>query len=132
MGPRNYLVSGDIHGLAAQFIEKYLGQNVVAPPFAGASGDIDPWYRVLPQFNTTNGWVPEPVLLGTLLGEEVVHVLNGIQNSVTNLNIKTAIKTVDLPGKTRGQTQASETNQSVPFVVSVACIGDIALVGLGG
>src|SRR5262249_55054471 len=44
LGPRNYLISGDVHGLAAQFLEKYLGGQVVAPEFAGASGDIDPWY----------------------------------------------------------------------------------------
>jgi len=46
MGPGNYLVSGDIHGLAAQFLEQYLGDGAVAPEFAGASGDIDPWVRV--------------------------------------------------------------------------------------
>ncbi len=27
--------------------------------------------RVLPDFRTTNGWVPEPVLMGTMLGEDV-------------------------------------------------------------
>ena len=42
LGPGNYLVSGDIHGLAAQFLEKYLGGDVVTPEFAGASGNIDP------------------------------------------------------------------------------------------
>ena len=60
LGPRNYLISGDVHGLAAQFVEKYLGNSIVTPEFAGASGNIDPWYRVLPEFRTTNGWtVPQ-------------------------------------------------------------------------
>ena len=130
LGPRNHLISGDIHGLAAQFVEKYLG--IIAPGFAGASGNIDPWYRVLPEFNTTNGWIPEPMLLSTLLGEEVVHVVNRIQKPITNTVIKTAIKTVDLPGKTRGQTEASSTNTPTPLVISVACVGEIAFVGLGG
>jgi hypothetical protein len=60
-----------VPGLAEQFVEKILGSDVVAPVFIGASGNIDPWYRVLPGFNTEPGWVPEPVLLGTFLGEEV-------------------------------------------------------------
>jgi len=47
------------------------GKEVVTPVFAGASGNIDPWFRVLPGFNNEPGWIPEPVLLGTLLGEEV-------------------------------------------------------------
>jgi len=132
LGPRNLIISGDVHGLAAQFIEQHLGEGVVAPAFAGASGDIDPWYRVLPEFNTTNGWIPEPVLLATLLGEEVVHVLKGIQKSVTTGEIKTAIKTVQLPGKARGQTQASPADPPAPFVITVGCVGDISFVGLGG
>jgi len=132
LGPRNLLVSGDVHGLAAQFIERHLGASVVAPPFAGASGNIDPWYRVLPEFNTTNSWVPEPVLLGTLLGEEVVHVLKGIQKSVTNGVIKSAIKTVALPGKPRGETTTGGASMTTPLALTVACVGDVAFVGLGG
>jgi neutral ceramidase len=77
LGPRNYLVSGDIHGLSAQFVEQYLGEGAVAPEFAGASGDIDPWVRVLPGFKTDKGWVPEQVLMATLLGEEVARVFGG-------------------------------------------------------
>jgi neutral ceramidase len=138
LGPRNYLISGDIHGLAAQFIEKHLDARAeaLALPFAGASGNIDPWYRVLPEFNTSNGWIPEPVLLSTLLGEEVVHVLRAIRGAptevVTNATVKTAINTLQLPGKARGQKEASPTNASAPVVVTVGRVGDIAFVGLGG
>ncbi|MBI4663987.1 MAG: neutral/alkaline non-lysosomal ceramidase N-terminal domain-containing protein [Verrucomicrobia bacterium] len=132
LGPRNYLISGDVHGLAAQFLEKHLGPGVVAPPFAGASGNIDPWYRVLPEFNTTNGWIPEPVLLGTLLGEEVAHVLKGMRKPATSGAIKTAIKTVALPGKPRGEAPAGATAPATPLVVTVGCVGDTAFVGLGG
>jgi hypothetical protein len=129
LGPRNLLISGDIHGLAAQFVEKYLG--VVAPAFAGASGNIDPWYRVLSDFTTTNGWIPEPILLSTLLGEEVVHVLKKM-NPQTNAAIKTLIKTVELPGKARGQIEAAATSSTTPLVVTVGCVGDVGFVGLGG
>lgn len=129
LGPRNYLVSGDVHGLAAQFLERHLGDGVLAAAFAGASGDIDPWFRVLPEFKTSSGWIPEPVLLGTMLGEEVAHVLNGIQDSVANGPIKTAFKTLRLPGKANGKTAAAAPTE---LNLTVGCVGDVAFVGLGG
>ena len=132
LGPRNPLVSGDVHGLAEQFLEKYFGAGVVVPGFAGASGDIDPWFRVLPEFNSTNGWIPEPVLLGTLLGEEVAHVLARMQKSVTNGPIQTAIKTLQLPRKKSTEEEASATESPASFVLTAACVGDLAFVGLGG
>src|SRR3569833_1760018 len=79
LGPRNYMISGDVHGLAEQFVEAQLGANVVAAGFAGASGNIVLWFRVQPGFRSASGWVPEAVLLGTFLGEEVVHVLEPMQ-----------------------------------------------------
>ncbi len=131
LGPRNYLISGDVHGLAEQFLESYFGADVVAPGFAGASGNIDPWFRVAPEFKTTNGWLPGPVLLGTFLGEEVAQVLDSIHGYATNAPIKTSLKVVDLPAKatTNGPPAASPT---LPFTITVARMGDIAFVGLGG
>ena len=116
LGPHNYSISGDIHGLAEQFIEKYLGAEVVAPGFAGASGDVDPWFRIKPDFKTTNGWVPEPVLLGTFLGEEVAQVLEGIRGYVTNGAIKSRFETVELPAKARGEGPApGESDRPVQY-----------------
>ncbi len=132
LGPGNYLVSGDIHGLAAQFLEKYLGGDVVTPEFAGASGNIDPWVRVLPDFRTTNGWVPEPVLMGTMLGEEAERVLEGIKNSTANGPIRTAFKTVGLPGKPGSEEQPADAARPATINITVARLGDIAFVGLGG
>jgi neutral ceramidase len=68
LGTANLTISGDVPGLAEQFVEKILGADVVAPIFVGASGNIDPWFRVLPKINEEPGWIPEPVLLGTFLG----------------------------------------------------------------
>lgn len=132
LGQRNYIVSGDIHGLAEQFLEKYLGAGVVAPGFAGASGDVNPWFCILPGFNATNGWIPEPVLLGTMLGEEVAQVLNRIQKPATSGPIKTAIKTLQLPRKKTTDEEAGAAESPASFVVTVGCVGDIAFVGLGG
>jgi hypothetical protein len=132
LGPRNYVISGDVHGLAEQFLEKYLGAGVVTPGFAGASGNVDPWFRILPGFNTTNGWIPEPVLLGTMLGEEVAQVLGRIQKPATSGPIKTAIKTLQLPRKKSTDEEAGATESPALFVMTAACVGDIAFVGLGG
>jgi hypothetical protein len=131
MGPRNYLVSGDVHGLAEQFLEKHLEGGVIAPAFAGASGNIDPWFRVLPKFDTANGWIPEPVLMGTMLGEEVVHVLDGIKKPSAGGPIKTAFKTLVLPGKPRAKADAA-SGKTAEFNLTVGRVGDVAVVGLGG
>ncbi|HUS90290.1 MAG TPA: neutral/alkaline non-lysosomal ceramidase N-terminal domain-containing protein [Phycisphaerae bacterium] len=131
LGPGNLLISGDVHGLAEQFLERHLGGGVIVPGFAGASGDIDPWFRVLPEFNTRGGWVPEPALLGTMLGEEVAHVLNSIQEPAANGPINTAFKAVMLPGKSRGQTRQAE-EEPVEFSLTAGRVGDVAFVGLGG
>jgi hypothetical protein len=132
LGFDNYTISGDVLGLAEQFVEKILGANVVVPAFAGASGNIDPWYRVLPGFNTEPGWVPEPVLLGTFLGEEVVHVYRDIKQTGSADKIATGYVTLQLPAKPGDDVSANKKPGTAPFVVSVARVGDVAFVGLGG
>jgi neutral ceramidase len=129
LGPANYIISGDVHGLAEQFVEKYLGFGLVAAGFAGTSGDIDPWYRVLPGFKTDNGWVPETVVMGTMLGEEVVHVLDRIQKTSSTGPVNAMVTKIQLPSKPDPNTFVTAP---VPLTVSVARIGNVAFVGLGG
>jgi hypothetical protein len=130
LGPRNNSVSGDVHGLAAQFLENYYGPAAIATGFAGASGNIDPWYRVLSGFKTNNGWIPEPILLGTLLGEEVVHVIDRNGTAVTNATIRTASKTITVPAKSGDKD--STTGATASMIITVARLGEIAFVGWGG
>ncbi len=130
LGGRNNIVSGDVHGLATQFLKNYYGPDATTVGFAGASGNIDPWYRVLSGFKTNNGWIPEPVLLGTLLGEEVVHVSDGIGMILTNTTIKTAWKTISVPAKSGDEESAASATASMN--ITVATLGDIAFVGWGG
>lgn len=132
LGGQNYTISGDVIGLAEQFVEKILGPKAIAPAFAGASGNIDPWFRVLPAFNDEPGWVPEPVLLGTFLGEEVVHVCRAINQTQPVGRIATAFATLQLPAKPPEDSDAEQDSDGVPFNVSVARLGDVAFVGLGG
>jgi len=132
LGPKNYIISGDVLGLAEQFVEKILGENVIAPAFAGASGDIDPWFRVLPAFNTEAGWIPEPVLLGTMLGEEVVHVFRNIERVFPGGEIKTAFAAIELPGKQRGEVSTKEKHPATKLLnITAARVGDIAFIGIG-
>jgi len=131
LGPKNYTISGDVMGLAEQFVEKILGENIMAPGFAGASGDIDPWFRVLPGFNTEDGWVPEPVLLGTILGEEVVHTFRGIVSMPVGGEIKTAFITLELPGKPLNEVSAKKDSPPATLNLTVAKIGEIGFVGIG-
>jgi neutral ceramidase len=131
LGGKNLTISGDVIGLSEQFVEKILGQEVIAPAFAGASGNIDPWFRVLPGFNIEPGWIPEPVLLGTFLGEEVVHVYRDIDNLSAGGDIKTSFVTIELPGKARGGAEVKKDHPPTPYNITVAKVGDIGFVGLG-
>ncbi len=131
LGGKNLVVSGDVLGLAEQFAEKILGPDVIVAGFAGASGNIDPWFRVLPAFNTEPGWIPEPVLLGTLLGEEVVNVFRDIDKVSEGTRIGTAFVALELPGKPRGEGKIEKDQPPTVLNITVARIGDIGFVGLG-
>jgi neutral ceramidase len=128
LGPDNYLISGDVLGISEQFVEQILGKDAVTPVFAGASGNIDPWYRILPTFNTENGWIPETVLLGTLLGEEVVHVFNDIKVTTPVGEISSAISTIQCPRKKLDEKDeelpALDQQKTVPVTITAAHIGD--------
>lgn len=130
LGPRNLQISSDVLGLAAQFVEKVAGPDLTAPVFAGASGDIDPWYRVLPTFDTANGWIPEPELLGILLGEEVVHVFRKVDATTTGAEIKTELVALELPAKEKDDPNDG-ASASKQLNLTVARVGDVAFVGVG-
>jgi hypothetical protein len=132
LGPGNLTISGDVPGLAEQFVERILGTETIAPAFIGASGNIDPWFRVLPTFNEEPGWIPEPVLLGTFLGEEVVHVYRDIKQTASPAKIATNLVTIELPAKSTNVTSTSGEPWAKPYVITVARLGDVAFVGLGG
>lgn len=133
LGPDNMLISGDVLGLAAQFVEKILGNKTVAPVFAGASGDIDPWYRILPGFNEEQGWIPETVLLGTLLGEEVIINYRKINETSQGGTVSSMTYTLECNRNTRNESNGSNSevqSGTVPVNITVARVGDeVAFVG---
>jgi Neutral/alkaline non-lysosomal ceramidase, N-terminal len=134
LGPGNMLISGDVLGLSEQFVERILGDGFVAPFFAGASGNIDPWYRILPEFNSEPGWIPEPVLLGTLLGEEVVHVFRSIKEIYQDGEINNSFTTIECPRRkmmeNNDKPPEAGRKTTVPVNITVARIGeDVGFVG---
>ena len=134
LGPGNMQVSGDVLGISAQFVEKILGKDAVSPVFAGASGNIDPWYRVLPDFNTEPGWIPEPVLLGSFLGEEVIHVFRNIKDVNPGGEINTSFETIECPRRKMAENNDRITEEdqrtTIPVNITVARVGDdVAFVG---
>jgi hypothetical protein len=131
LGSKNYTISGDVLGLAEQFVEKILGPDAIAPAFAGASGNINPWFRALTGFETERGWIPEPVLLGTMLGEEVVHVYRGITQVSGTAEIRTAFATLELPGKKPDELTVAKDCPPTKLNLTVARVGDIGFVGIG-
>jgi hypothetical protein len=133
LGAKNLEVSSDLVGRANGFVERFLGPGVVSSMFVGASADIDPWYRVLPGFRTEKGFVPETELLGNLLGVEVVHVKESISEFTDTASIRSARKTLQLPGKHRGTAASADREASPPAVevsISAARVGDVGLVGI--
>jgi hypothetical protein len=67
-----------------------------------------------------------------MLGEEVAHVLNRIQEPAAGGPIHTAFKALALPGQARGEGGAAADGAPTEFSLTVGRVGDVALVGLGG
>ncbi len=131
LGPQNLRISGDLHGITEQFVEKIIGEGSIAAALVGASGDIDPWFRICPTFNTQPGWVPEPILQATMLGEEVVRVLREVKQTSGGCEIKSSFVTMQLPGKKRGQAIKKGRWPATPLNITAARIGNTAFVGFG-
>jgi hypothetical protein len=102
-------------------VEWTLGHDLVAPAFAGASGDIDPWY-VVPGFQENDGKIPETVQMGTTLGEEVVRVFRSATELAGDAAIRTMSERLAVPGKT--------AEAAKHLLITVAAVGDVAFVGL--
>ncbi len=132
LGPANLTISGDVLGLAEQMIEKVTDSGGMALAFAGASGNIDPWYRILPGFNTEPGWTPEPVLLGNLLGQEVVQAYRKPGPPQTPDLIRTSLRVIQLPAKIKAEGSDQPAVERLPYTITAAKVGDVGIVGLGG
>jgi hypothetical protein len=130
LGAGNLEISGDLLGLAEQFAEATAGEDIVAAAFVGASGDIDPWYRVLPGFNAEPGWTPETELLGKLLGVEVVRVFRGIDRFESDLAVGSTAAEFEVPGREASEEEPESHRARNRISLTAAHVGDIAFLGI--
>jgi len=125
----NRLVSGDIFGIAEQFVEGVVGHGAVSPAFAGASGDIDPWY-VVPGFSEELGRTSETVRMGNSLGEEVARVFRSVNDLSAGGDIETRWEQLALPGKLPGASSSAVEAPTRYVDMSAARVGEIAFLGV--
>ncbi len=94
-------ISGDVPGAVARYVEDHYGSNVVAaftvgavgnPAYTGGSGQLSAGRKPASGNEILSA-------MGTLVGEEVLAVSDGIKMSSEPVAIRTALKIVDCPGK---------------------------------
>lgn len=129
LGGRNLKISGDILGVAEKFVERIAGNGLIAPLFTGASGEINPYFHGLREYNTDSGWVPETILLGKMLGTEVMYIFRNIKALNSSGQIKTASKIIEVPGKIQGDPVYKDTRLTDTVNIIAARVGDVAFVG---
>jgi hypothetical protein len=125
--PRNKKISGDILGVSGQIVEKYIGNNIIAQVFSGASGDIDPGFHT----NEVKGLPSELDLMANMLGVEVINVFRNINNSLKNNSIESFFHRIMLPQKKKTEYFTDNTMPKIDLNLTVSKVGDIAFIGLG-
>jgi neutral ceramidase len=136
MGGQNQLISADIAGSTARFVEQHYGDRLVAPWTSGAAGDQAPIYTDEATFDDRIGPVS---VLGQILGEEVIRVAGSIRTSSRG-RIRAAQTVATCPGKKNPPGPRFRPDQSYQFLdgdpvdirLSVLMIGNIAITGVSG
>ncbi len=130
MGGANYMITGDWPGAARRYIEREFPAPVIATITAGASGDIDPIYRVRPDFRES-----EMEEIGIILGREAIRVADEI-NTFPAGSISALQRVITLPGKaTEGSWQKVDSFEPGPDVdvrLSLLRVGNILFAGISG
>jgi hypothetical protein len=127
---KNRLVSGDILGIAEQYVEAALGSPMISAAFAGASGDIDPRH-VVGSFDADPALGPSTVDQGNRLGEEVVRVLRAIKPSPGSAIIRTKAERVPAPAKVKDNVKSVGITPPASVMVAFLAMDCEALVTSG-
>ena len=137
LGPKNYLITGDWPGAASGYVEKLLGENVIAPVIIGASGDINPLYGPHIDFESNNSYAFGKDAIGEDLGKESLRVAKELKTFSTAV-INASQRVISLPSKEKEkepgkfQQPNSTENDSLKVRLSVVKIGNIILTGVSG
>ena len=130
MGGGNYMVTGDWPGAARRYVEGEFSFPLIATITAGASGDIDPIYRVKPDFR----W-GEMEEIGIILGREVIRVAGEITTWPAG-PINANQRLISLPGKEPSRSNQPEEvykpGPDVDVTLSVLKVGNIVFAGISG
>ncbi len=130
MGGGNYFITGDWPGAARRYIERESPWPVITTVTAGASGDIDPIYRVRPDFRES-----ETEEIGIILGREVMRVAEEI-TTWPAASISAMQRVISLPGKIPGGSnlpeEVFEAGPDLEVRLSLLRIGNIMFAGISG
>ena len=127
-GQENYHITGDWPGAASRFIEELIGEEVLAPITAGASGDINPIYGPNDRFRDIDA-------IGMILAREAASVAKSIK---THQGSKVSTAQVTLTAKGRKPSDNYRPNQSlepgdpVDITLSAVKVGGIVFAGISG
>ena len=100
IGPKNELVTGDLAGEVARYVEHYHQDQCLALWTMGAAGDQNPKYmREFKESNDHDGQSDYDLLkaLGLILGEEVLRVSKQIKRTTSIVRLTAEERAVPLP-----------------------------------
>jgi neutral ceramidase len=127
-GQENYLITGDWPGVAARYIKKIAGRDVIVAITAGASADINPVYGPGSDFG-------EIEAVGYQVGKEAWNSLTGIETFPVK-SIHAIHSAMTFPGKKECKDQFPmtkyETGPEVEVRLTIMKIGDLVLSGISG
>jgi hypothetical protein len=126
-GQDNYYITADWPGSAARYVEKQMGQQIIVPVTAGASGDINPIYGPNTSFEDIDA-------IGMLVGEEVVRVAKEIKTypgavSAGQMSVTAKGK---LPSASRFPNEKLMPGPDREIRLSILKIGNIIFSGVSG
>jgi neutral ceramidase len=128
-GQENYSITGDWPGSAARYVNKNFKEGMPVAITAGASGDINPIYGPGNNFGEIDA-------IGLVLGEEIVRVAKGIDNTQAIGTVAVLTREVQVPGKERSATRMPNEklvpSDPVKIRLSVVKVGAMVMVGISG
>jgi hypothetical protein len=135
LGPRNYQITNDWPGAASKFVEKGLGEKVIAPIIIGASGDINPLYGPHIDFENNNSYAFGKDAIGEDLANVSMAVMKDIKTSPA-ASISAVQRVISLTAKerdnSRGLQPGRKDDGTLKVRLSAVKIGNIVLTGVSG
>lgn len=137
LGPKNDRATADLPGATSTYIEKQLGNGVVALWTSGAAGDQNPVYM---GWDTTYGKDIDKdgflinQALGVMLGEEALRVCQNMESFSDKITIKGSKKVLNCPRKELSPERAARyptpPSDTVKIKLDLLLLNEVALTGV--